>query len=286
MMIRSHVSARKGVASRSRYVVCALLSAFGMAGFGAGCGAVRGDAPNGDAGASVLGADDRLRDVLDPASPKHPKIKPGESANVRVSGVAIVHVDTFDETRDGKSRGTVYVQDLSSKLPYSGTSLFAASYVPADLRVAGGDVLDFAGQYTELASIGAAVFPPGDVLIQLARPTGTFRYEVGPQEPTDIDINDLTTFANGRKWLGMLVRVRDLTIPVAPFESKGRLTVAVAGDVRNSRSNPAQISNELYDLQAADIALGKKFKSVVGVVTYFYAFKIAPRSAADLEVAQ
>lgn len=242
-----------------------------------------GDQPANVGQVTPLGTGDRIREVSNPDNPKHPAIQPGDSANVRLSAATIVHVDTFDETRDGKSRGTVYVQDLSSKEPYSGISIYAPAFVPADLRVAPGDVVDFSGPYTELSSIGAAVFT-GGLVVQLAKPVGTFRYEFTPPEPTDIDVNDLVDFKTGRRWMGMLVRIKNLTIPTAPFASKGRLTVAIAGDIRDNKSNPPQVSNELFDLQADTIAQGKTFKSVVGVVTYFFSLKIAPRSMADLEV--
>jgi hypothetical protein len=241
-----------------------------------------------DAGSSVLGADDRLHDVFDPVQSKHPRSKPGERAPVRVSAISVVHVDTFDETHDGKGAGTIYIQDLASHMPYSGTNLYLPSFVPSDLRVVPGDVLDFSGQYMELSQFGPkTVFPPGDVVIQLGYATGRFRFESTVVEPTDIDIADLTTFATGRRWLGMLVRVRNVTVPIAPIaKADGRISVAVAGDVGNRRSNPALITNEFYNLQLADIAAGKRFAEVVGVVTYFYSFNIAPRSSADLVLAR
>jgi hypothetical protein len=269
--------------------VCARLAAVGCVVFPALAGActmAHRDMPQAgnDAGRSVLGADDRLRDVFDPAQPKHPRVKPGERAPVRVSGISVVHVDNFDETRDGKGRGTIYIQDLGSHAPYSGTSLYLPSFVPTDLRVVPGDVLDLAGQYMESSQFGPnTVFPVGDVVIQLAYATGRFRFESTTVQPTDIDLNDLTTFTTGRQWLGMLVRVRNVTIPIAPIaKADGRISVAVAGDVGNRRANPALITNEFYNLQLADIAAGKRFAEVVGVVTYFYSFNIAPRSSADI----
>jgi hypothetical protein len=44
------------------------------------------------------------------------------------------------------------------------------------------------------------------------------------------------------------------------------------------------ISNELFDLknQGPVMEAGTVLKSLTGVVTYFYGFKVAPRSAADL----
>jgi hypothetical protein len=43
-----------------------------------------------------------------------------------------------------------------------------------------------------------------------------------------------------------------------------------------------KLSNELYALQDLELAAGNTFKSITGVITYFYGFKLAPRSAEDL----
>jgi hypothetical protein len=50
-------------------------------------------------------------------------------------------------------------------------------------------------------------------------------------------------------------------------------------------SDVPSISNELFDLKALGPPLAKDvtFKAVTGIITYFYGFKIAPRSADDFE---
>jgi hypothetical protein len=47
-----------------------------------------------------------------------------------------------------------------------------------------------------------------------------------------------------------------------------------------------KLSNELFDLknEGPPLATGTEFAAVTGVLTYFYGFKIAPRSAADFEL--
>jgi hypothetical protein len=46
--------------------------------------------------------------------------------------------------------------------------------------------------------------------------------------------------------------------------------------------NPCTITNELYALGKNDFPDGTHFTSVTGIVTWFYTYSIAPRSAADL----
>lgn len=243
------------------------------------------DAPA-DAGApNALGLNFRIRQIQDPASPQHAA---HESA-VRVSGAVVTHIDTFDETRDGRSRGTIYIQDADAvSLPeaqraFSGISLFSPAFVPSDLRPQAGDVLDFNGTYQENASIGTAVFPAGQKLTQLARPVGVFRFDLAPPAPTVIDVNDLLDYAaKGQRWVGMLVTVKNVTIVgPASADARGRVTAIIAGEDPEDRNAPV-VSNEFFDLKGSDVPQGKVFESITGVCTYFFNLKIAPRSAADL----
>ncbi len=45
------------------------------------------------------------------------------------------------------------------------------------------------------------------------------------------------------------------------------------------------VANELYDLknEGPDLSTAKHFKSITGIVTYFYGFHLDPRSPADFE---
>lgn len=227
---------------------------------------------------NALGAGLRLRDVVNPASKNHPK----NDETVYVTGVSVVTVDNFDETGDGKSRGTIYIQDANSKEPYSGIGLYAPSFVPADLKVAPGDVMDFLGPYQQNSNIGAAIFAEGQFLVQLARPIGTYRFDGPPPVPTEIDVNDLVDYKTGSKWVGMLVTAKNVQMQAEPYSKGGRTTVCIGGSCESIKSNPPQISNELFDLKPEMVPYGKTFASVTGVVTFFFSLKIAPRSAADL----
>lgn len=244
----------------------------------AACSTPEGDLPVEAQNISPAGTGERIRDVADPGSKKHA----AHEQDVNVTGVTVVAIDNFDETNNGKSRGTIYVSDLGSSEPYSGIGLFAPSFIPSDLKVGPGDVLDLAGKYQENASIGTAIFPDGGVLPQIARPTATFRFETKVPTPVVIDVKDLATFETGRKWIGMLVTVKDVTLQENLVRRSGR----VAGGIYPSDDprNAPTLVNELYDLQEGTFPKGTKFASITGVVSYFFNLHLAPRSAEDIVV--
>jgi len=236
----------------------------------------------------VGGKDKRIRDVADPGVEGHADLVKTTQA---VSGAVVIAVDSFDETQNGKGTGTIYVQDLGSKEPYSGITLFAPTFNPGNLAVSPGDVLDLRGQYTEASTIGTTVtFAPGSVLPQISQPVAKFRYETQVPEPLDIDINDLTDFTKGRRWLGMLVRVKDVTIEDKPFTgATGHTSVALTPAIPGSQNacdapfpKVATIVNDQISLDEFAFKKGDKVKSIVGVVGFFCSLKIAPRFKTDI----
>lgn len=236
-----------------------------------------------------LGTGVRIASIQNPSSSDYAQAvaNPSKGVQVDVSSVVVNWIDTFDETRDGKSVGTVYIQDVGSSAPYAGISLFEPSYVPASLRLLAGDVLDVAGPYEEVPSIGSAVFNTGTSLPQLAKPVGTFRYEFQTPPPTPISLSDINenNYAKGRQWEGMLVTMTDITIAGCNIDTAGQRVTCLMGQGDASIDlNAASISNELYNLQPGDFAAGTHFSSVTGIVTWFYSYHLAPRTVADLVV--
>lgn len=142
-----------------------------------------------------LGTGLRLAEIQNPDSTyyKTTLANPTTGTNVLVSSAVISWIDTYDETHDGKSIGTVYIQDVSSTAPYSGIDLYEPTYVPASLRPLPGDVLDFAGPYEEAPSVGSAVFDTGTTLPQLSKPVGTYRYEYQSPHPSPSSFRTSTT---------------------------------------------------------------------------------------------
>lgn len=251
-----------------------------------------GDPPSTHGIPPAAGTDKRISDVTDPDRPDHASYLVS-GAQTAISGASVLHVDTFDETGDGKSTGTIFVQDLGSQKPYSGTSLFGPAFVPGNLRVGPGDVLDLNGQYSESAAIGSATFAPGAVLGQLFRPTATFRYEVSsPPPPVEIDVADLADFAKGRRWINMLVTVKNVKLysdATAAKEFNGRLSAELLPEpagFQNACSapfpRPPTLTNELFDLASLDMSSGTTIQSITGIVVFFCNIHLAPRSAADI----
>jgi hypothetical protein len=244
---------------------------------------------------SPYGAGIRIRAIQNPSSPAYV----ATDGRVRITGAVFTHVDTFDETRDGKSIGAIYIQDAeltSQKLAdadhaYAGLSLFAPTFIPTDLRLSPGDVLDFNGTFARYTAISNAIFKAPQFLPQLSRAVGTVRFDhIQAPEPTLIDVNDLTNFEIGKKWIGLLVTVKNVTILAPPCLDKGRVTSTIAGDAETANlpcKDPGKrdlpvVSNEFYDLKSEDIGAGKTYASMTGICTYFFNLKIAPRSPADL----
>jgi hypothetical protein len=224
-----------------------------------------------------LGSGLRIADVQDPKSASY-----APNTDVNLTSLAVLWVDSFDETKDGKSLGTVFVQDVGSTAPYSAISVYQPSFVPSDLRPLPGDVLDFVGPYQEVANIGKAQFSPGQTLPQLAKPVGTFRYEYQVPAPKPIALADLDDYSTGRSWEGMLVTVSDV-YAIAATSSGGRVTYTLAPGLDASTNvNTVSMSNEEYDLKSTDFPPGTHFKSVTGLVTWFFSYHIAPRAPADL----
>lgn len=237
--------------------------------------------------ANPLGDGLRIAELQNPTSSyyKTAVANPTTGTNVIVSSAVVSWIDTFDETKDGKSIGTVYIQDVGSSAPYAGIDVYEPSYVPASLRLLPGDVLDFAGPYEEVPNIGSADFPPGQTLPQLSKPVGTFRYEFETPTPVTIELADLNDYTTGRKWENMLVTINDVYI-AAGTESSDRVSYFMGQGDAQITSNSPDLTNELYDLGPSDFPGGTHFSSVTGIVTWFDSYSVAPRTAADLVVAQ
>ena len=261
--------------SRGAFLGALLLSA---------CGGITPGDPHADGGVpNTLGDGQRIRDISKPDGPDHK----ASGATVTITAASTVIVDNFDETRAGLPRA-VYLQDFGSTAPYSGVALFRPSFSPTNLHLTPGDVVDLTGTYQENNSIPTQ-FPKGEYLIQVADPQVSLRYEYKPPTPREINIADLATYATGRKWLSMLVTVKDVSFPTNASgladDGSGRKTAYITP---STAQNAPRVTNELFDLGAWNdkthvIKPGAHLKSLTGVVTYFFALHIAPRSPEDIE---
>jgi hypothetical protein len=273
----------------------------------AGCSTIQQDEP---ADAGVTGV--TIADVQNP-SPSNPYYHPCPSTSTTcnsqtITNTVVTWLDKFDETRDGKSAGTLYIRDVGDNHPFGGIGIYEPNFVPASLDPLPGDVIDFAGPYQEDTSIGTAVFNPGTFLPQLYKPVGNFRYEfasdfppawVAPQPIGIVDLNENqgsktdANFDHGRQYMQMVVTVTDVYVSKGTSTPGGqgfRVTYPLGScsDVTSTTCFAAtapQISNELFNLLATDYQPGTHFASVTGIVTWFYSFHIAPRTRDDLVLA-
>lgn len=250
----------------------------------ASCGSQEGDQPSPSVIPPPAGKDHRIHEIRDPASPT----KAAHQSQVAVSGAVVIAVDRFDETHNGRSMGTIYVQDLGSKEPYSGISLFNPSFIPGNLRVGPGDALDLRGQFQENQDIPFK-FAPGAFLVQLANAVGTFRFDANVPDPVEIDIKDLESYDVGSKWLNMLVTVKNVTVDGKPYINGGRYSYNLMPPLSSDRvlcDDPfpkvPTLVNALADLEPLQLAPGTVIKSLTGVVTFFCNLQIAPRSVKDV----
>jgi hypothetical protein len=248
-----------------------------------------GDPPS-DPSSSKLGTGSRLSELLGPAT----WLEEGNmdsvgcaaptDRTVHVTGVTVVAIDRYDETSEGQL-GNYYVQDTALEpLPYSGVTVFSPSFSPPDLRLAEGDVADMNGVLMEFLGPSSGPFGDCKTLPEVGG-TLSFRLENGTRVAATISIDDLKSYDTARQWLGMLVRLENARISVVSPSSGGRYTPSLDVGDGVPASDVPKLSNELYDLEGEGppLSVGQEFKSITGVVTYFYGFKLAPRSPDDFE---
>jgi hypothetical protein len=255
--------------------------------------------PPADAGPpDPLGSGSRIAQVVQHYAQPDSGVPPSSAStagiNVDITGAALVTIDDYDETHDGKSIGSVYVQDVNNgpSPPYSGIQLYKPTYSPANLLVAPGDVIDMTGLYQNYAysSFGKNEFYP-----ELSEPIVSFRFVYQAPPPTVIDPNDISavvatstdakTFAKGVQWSSMLVEVDDVTIIGNYTDSAGRLQLYFKTPTfaNGTGENDTSFANQLFDLDptASAYATGQTYSKVYGICNYFFSFTISPRSPAD-----
>jgi hypothetical protein len=253
------------------------------------CGSPEGSVgdPPSEPHAALLGDCARIADLVGEATWLEPNntdsigCKPPLDQRVCVSGVTVVAIDKHDETGGG-AVGNYYVQDTRKEpLPYSGMTVFDPSFSPPDLRLAPGDVADALGTLTEFLGPSSGRFGGCRTLPEISGAM-TLRFEGGSVPPTTIELSELFTYEGARKYLGMLVRLEDVVIGDDPTTSGGRYTAPLKVDVAIPADAIPKLSNELFALETVGLGKSQTFKSITGVITYFYGFKVAPRSAEDL----
>ena len=241
---------------------------------------------------NVMGAGARLAQLNNPENQR-----PRNDVPILVTGVSVTAVDHYDETGDGSSSGNVFVQDIvndaepfetcsATRCEFSGITLFDPSYNPPALRIAAGDVVDVRGQYEEFPGPAGNEFNPGETLPEIVGGTVSLRFEHTTPTPVIIDLADLLDYETGRKWIGMLVSVENVSLfDDASGGSSGRFRARLNAGPGVAIANLPTVTNALFPLQDANLGLtrGATFASITGIVQYFYSFSISPRSVEDLQ---
>lgn len=283
----------------SLFLALAVLAVAGCSGTGDGGTGDPPSEPDGDA----YGDGRRVQDVVgeadwyDENNPDSIDCDSPDRRRTRITGLTIVAVDEYDEANDSRT-GNVYAVQTPGKEglePYSGITIRRPGKSPPDLRLFGNEVIDISGDYVEfLGPPSADPFGSCKTLPQMEG-TVTYRFDGGAIEPyplvpaqapsADVDRwAPLKSYEAARPFIGMLVRLENVTLTSVDIsQSNGSLTanIDVGGGI--DQSDQPKLSDELYDIQDSGPALaeGGTFASITGVVTYFYGFKIAPRSPAD-----
>jgi hypothetical protein len=260
-----------------------------------------GDPPS-EPDADELGNGARVHEVLGPATWFNETNMTSQGCavpndrQVRLTGQTIVAIDRYDETNDG-AVGNIYVQDVAPEgeepIPFSGLTIFAPSFTPPDLRVFEGDVIDTFGNLTEFLGPSS----PFGACRTLPEVGGaiSLRFDAAPAQPATIvkggadnsRFDPIKGYPNARQWIGMLVRIEGVHITeAASNDGNGRYTAPINIGGGITGDDIVKLSNELFDMETLgpELAQDTQLAAVTGVMTYFYGFKIAPRSAADFEL--
>lgn len=241
--------------------------------------------------ADPLGNGLRVHQVVGPATWSNPldrdslSCKLPRAMQVSITGATVIAVDRFDETGDG-ALGNIYIEDaLPDPVPFSGVTVFAPSFTPPDLRLFAGDVADLLGNYEEFPGPSGSPFSFCHTLPEIGGAM-TFRFDTHPVVPKLIPITDLRSYDTARQWLGMLVRVENIKLAATgATDKKGRCSIALDVGSGITVADQPKLSNELFNVDCTPttkLTAGTEVKSLTGVLTYFYSFSLAPRSADDI----
>lgn len=196
---------------------------------------------------------------------------PGVDARVLIRDAIVTAVDTYDEDGEG-SVGSVWIAEPVPG-PWSGVQLFDPVVIPARVRLAPGDIVEVSATLDEFVLLDASGRPMDrdGTETELVDASVQKIGETVPPGPTDIPEAYLADLRQAEPWEGCLVRLTDLTL-TGGYDRYGEAPTA----------GGASIANEMYEIPGAEAGLA--IRSLTGVVTYFFGFKILPRGPEDVEL--
>jgi hypothetical protein len=212
-----------------------------------------------------------------------PESRLPDGETLRARGVVVIAVDTYDDSKDGRGVGDVFVQDPVQTgpkgTPWSGLRLFRPTREPADLVLVPGQGVDLVGDFQTFAGPPANPFPEGLAVPQAAFATLKLTYEGRAPEPIDLAIEDLDDPQLALQYASRLVRFKN--VPIVGGFGGSRPEAAIYTPDR--RFVLAAKFFPIHETAGLVVAPGTTLKSVTGVLDYFYNFKLCPRSIADVE---
>ena len=263
---------------------------------GAGCEGGKGE-PDPPIVAQPFGPRPSMVPLNDPAA--DPKVADGST--VSVTGLRVVHIDTYDETGSGAA-GDVFLQDATDDpKPYQGLLAYRAQTTPPSYRLFAGDIVDISGVFEQFKAPESGDWPDR-FIPEIGNGSVQFRFDsIGPAVPRPIEASELFDGDLGYQWRSMLVTLENVTIgdtggmpqpaenrqPGTPWAPGKRAAVRFSTSPKNPQDVPS-VNNELFDFASfyydKGLGSGKTIKRLTGIVKVFGIYNIAPRSAADIEL--
>jgi len=196
---------------------------------------------------------------------------PGVGSRVLIRDAVVTAVDTYDEDGGGHI-GNVWIAEPAGG-PWSGIQLFNPVVVPARVRLAPGDIVEVSGTLEEFVLRNEDGTPRDRNGTETELGHASIRKigETFPPDPTDVRENDLADLRTAEPWEGCLVRLRNVTL-TGGYDRYGE--APTAGGI--------EVANDLYEIPGAEA--GTTIRSLTGVVTYFFGFKVLPRGPEDVEI--
>ena len=201
--------------------------------------------------------------------PRDPEY-PGVDSRVLIRDAVVTAVDTYDEDGGG-SVGNVWIAEPTPGA-WSGIQLFDPVVIPARVHLMPGDIVEVSATLDEFVLLNTDGTPMDrdGTETELVDASVQKIGETVPPGPSDVLEAYLADLRSAEPWEGCLVRLTNITL-TGGYDRYGEAAT----------SGGASVANELYAIP--DARAGLAIRSLTGVVTYFFGFKIMPRGPEDVE---
>lgn len=207
--------------------------------------------------------------VQDPDDPDHP----AAGDRVFMRDVVVTAVDDYDENGEGRVGGLWVGEAAGGR--WSGVQLYRPTVVPSRTRLRPGDIVSVLGTVDEFVLRDDAGNPQDrngtltEIVYAVVQKTG----ETNPPAPTEVTENDLGDRSRAEPYEGVFVRLRSVRV----VEGYNRYNEATT-------EGGIAVANDLYEVPEFDPDgfTPAVLRSLAGVVTYFFGYKLLPRGPEDV----